>query len=98
MMSSVLSKAAALDPKFYELKFISDEHKTLIWEELETELYEMNLESQEIINVVTNQDKANEIGNIFSSDEDNSSLKKSLLIDSDNENEFSITPVRLPIR
>ncbi|XP_025418328.1 zinc finger BED domain-containing protein 1-like [Sipha flava] len=89
MMSPVLSKAAALDPRFHELKFISDEQKTLIWEELETEICEMNPQSQEIIN---DQNKANEIENVISSDEDNPPPKKmrSLMADSDDEDEFSI--------
>jgi len=67
MMSPVLSKAAALDPRFHELKFISDEQKTLIWEELKIEICEMNPQSQEIRN---DQNKANEIENVISSDED----------------------------
>ncbi|XP_025410705.1 zinc finger BED domain-containing protein 1-like [Sipha flava] len=89
MMSPVLSKAAALDPRFHELKFISDEQKTLIWEELETEICEMNPQSQEIIN---DQNKANEIENVISSDEDNPPPKKmrSLMADSDDEDEYSI--------
>ncbi|KAL4132283.1 hypothetical protein QTP88_009470 [Uroleucon formosanum] len=55
-MSPVLSKADALDPRFHELKFISDKQKNLIWEELETEICEMNPQSKEIRN---NQNKAN---------------------------------------
>lgn len=85
MMSSVLSKAAALDPRFYELKFLSDEDKTWIWEELETELRKLYPE---------NQIKANKIENVLSSDEDDPPPKKkfrSLMADSDDEDEFSIS-------
>lgn len=45
----------------------------MIWEELETEICEMNLQSQEIRN---DQNKANEIENVNSSAEDNPPPKK----------------------
>lgn len=58
MKSSVFSKTTALDPRFHLLKFISDKHKILIWEELKTDLCEMNLKKQKIRNVVIDQDKS----------------------------------------
>lgn len=71
MKSSVFSKTTALDPRFHLLKFISDKHKILIWEELEIDLCEMTLEKQKIRNVVADQDKANKIKNGFSLNEEN---------------------------
>lgn len=42
MMNPALSKLAALYLRFRKLKFLSNERKTLIWEQIEFKIIEMN--------------------------------------------------------
>lgn len=39
-MSIILSKASALDPRYHELEFLSDDQKTSVWEQLENKFKE----------------------------------------------------------
>lgn len=48
MMSVVLSKVVALDPRYHKLKFSSKERKNLIWEQLKIELHESNPENRNV--------------------------------------------------
>ncbi|XP_050066428.1 E3 SUMO-protein ligase ZBED1-like [Aphis gossypii] len=97
MMGVILSKASALDPRFRELKFLSEEEKETVWKQLENELKELIPDPKIETEVQLNSDS------ILENEEDIETFEtqhspprkklRSLMIDSDDDDEenYSVT-------
>ncbi|XP_008189493.1 zinc finger BED domain-containing protein 1-like [Acyrthosiphon pisum] len=93
MMGLILAKSSALDPRFRELKFLSEEEKVTVWKQLENELKELitdpEIENEEELiseSILENEEH-------FETHSPPRKKLRSLMIDSDDDDEddYSIT-------
>lgn len=82
-MSIILSKASDLDPRYHELKFLSDAQKMSVWEQLENEVNEYQVTSITTIE----RDYSEESNSDEEPVEPPAKKMRSLMADSDEESE-----------
>ncbi|KAE9523138.1 hypothetical protein AGLY_016452 [Aphis glycines] len=93
MLGLILAKSSALDPRFRELKFLSEEEKETVWKQLENELKELitdpKIENEEELiseSILENEEH-------FETHSPPRKKLRSLMIDSDDDDEddYSVT-------
>ncbi|KAE9535950.1 hypothetical protein AGLY_007851 [Aphis glycines] len=97
MMGVILSKASALDPRFQELKFSSEEEKETVWKQLENELKELipdpKIETEVQLNYDSILENEEDIKTFETQHSPPRKKLRSLMIDSDDDDEenYSVT-------